>query len=141
MPDAVSTGVDGVTSVLDGRSESLVILVGIIILAGLYIWFVVVPSRKDDSEAKKLAATQDAEHKRRQDEIQMLQAKSIESLASVTKDTHVNSKITKTNTQTIIEAIGLEYRALRKINDTIEGVDISDELSKGEGLLEFAKRQ
>ena len=125
--------IDATKEILDGRSELLVAFAFVVICAGgiigVYLWKIVAPDRRDARENR-------ADHLK----IQTLLAGNVVQLTGVARATHALSAKTADNTTTLLAIEEARVDALRKIQDFVK-CDLSDEISKIESLLSFAKRQ
>lgn len=138
---SVKTGVETVGSVLQDRSDALVILVGILILLGMYIWFVIVPNRREEAKYREEKRKEDIESRRREDEIKLMQASGIAELSKTSANVDRTTSSTRDLALAIIDAKRIQFDALSVINESMENIDISDFIAQGNAILDYARRQ
>jgi hypothetical protein len=116
---AVSTG----TSLLADRSDAMVILVGVIALAALWIWKVHIP--RVESERKLHEANK---------EIHQTNANTLGELSKVTASIHSTTLNSNTTIRAIVEVKELELDCIGVVAEKT-GCDIRDKLSEARGVM------
>lgn len=116
---AVSTG----SSLLADRSDAMVILVGVIALAALWIWKVHIP--RVESERKLHEANK---------EIHQTNANTLGELSKVTASIHSTTLSSNTTIRAIVEVKELELDCIGVVAEKT-GCDIRDKLSEARGVM------
>ena len=116
---AVSTG----SSILADRSDAMVILVGVIALAALWIWKVHIP--RVESERKLHEANK---------EIHQTNANTLGELSKVTASIHSTTLNSNTTIRAIVEVKELELDCIGVVAEKT-GCDIRDKLSEARGVM------
>ena len=116
---AVSTG----SSILEGRSDAMVILVGVIALAALWIWKIHIP--RVESERKLHEANK---------EIHQTNANTLGELSKVTSTIHTTTLNSNTTLRAIVEVKELELDCIGVVAEKA-GCDVRDKLSEARGVM------
>jgi cytoskeletal protein RodZ len=116
---AVSTG----TTLLADRSDAMVILVGVIALAALWIWKVHIP--RVESERKLHEANK---------EIHQTNANTLGELSKVTSSIHTTSTQSNTTLRAIVEIKEIELECIGVIAEKTQ-CDIKDKISEARGVM------
>ncbi len=116
---AVSTG----TTLLADRSDAMVILVGVIALAALWIWKVHIP--RVESERKLHEANK---------EIHQTNANTLGELSKITSTIHTTTTQSNTTLRAIVEIKDIELECIDVIAEKTQ-CDIRDKISEARGVM------
>lgn len=116
---AINTG----TSILADRSDAMVILVGVLALAALWIWKVHIP--RVESERKLHEANK---------EIHQTNASTLGELSKVTSTIHSTTLSSNSTLRAIVEVKEIELDCLSSVGEKTN-CDIRDKISEARGVL------
>jgi hypothetical protein len=117
------TAVNAGSSILANRSDAMVILVGLIALAALWIWKIHIP--RVESERKLHEANK---------EIHQTNANTLGELSKVTSTIHATTINSNTTLRAIVEVKELELECIGVVAEK-SGCDIRDKLSEARGVM------
>jgi hypothetical protein len=117
------TAVNAGSSILANRSDAMVILVGLIALAALWIWKIHIP--RVESERKLHEANK---------EIHQTNANTLGELSKVTSTIHTTTINSNTTLRAIVEVKELELECIGVVAEK-SGCDIRDKLSEARGVM------
>ena len=119
----VTTAVSAASSLLDGRSDAMVILVAVLVIVAVWIWKVVLPQKASDQRPR------DADK-----EIHRQNANTLAELSKVTTGIHDKTAQSHKTLSAMVEVKEIELCALGKISDFTK-CDIREEISEAKGVL------
>ena len=138
--EAVNSAVESVGNRLQVGSEALVILVLGAVGLGFWVYFVVMPDRKAAREERLLRAQSEAEEKQRVDEINLLQAKVISELSTITAESRDHAAAARDNTLVLLQAGLIAANSLQKVNDHFPEIDLAEEVHTIKAVLGLNNR-
>ena len=118
-----ATAASTVSSLLSDRSDAMVILVGLIIVAILWIWKVLIPQRESDQ------ALREADKKIHQEN-----AATLSKLSAVTASIHSNTAHSNTTIRAMLEVKEIELDCIGMISNHTQ-CDVRDKLAEAKGVL------
>lgn len=96
-PATAVTAANAASTLLSGRSDSMIMLAGVGVLAGLWIWYIAIPKSKADVDSRKM-----------QDETSRMHAETLDKLTQVTSAIHTNTSRSGTTLNAIMTIKKLE---------------------------------
>jgi cytoskeletal protein RodZ len=121
--DAATSVTGAATSILSDRSDAMVILVGMIALAGFWLWKVHMPRQQFE---QKLREADKAIHQSN--------ANTLEELSKVTTTVHQTTTHSNTTLRAMVEVKEIELDCIGRVAEKAQ-CDISSQLAEARGVL------
>jgi hypothetical protein len=122
-PATAATAATAASSLLSGRSDSMLVLAGVLVLAGLWIWYIAIPKSKVDQESRKM-----------QDETSRMHAETLDKLTQITSTIHNTTSKSGTTLNAIMMLKKIEVECFDIIANETK-CNIGRQLSEMRGVV------